>query len=642
MRLRHKKRGARAGAGRALNFPRLPLRLALLGILALTSSGLYGQSAPSRPPAVPAAQIQPQRTGRRLFLTYSRVDVRDVLAEIADYSGTDIVITPGTNGVISINLRNRTADEAIRLVAASAGLTVLKAGSVYMVGPAAEIKKTAGEIGQTEVVALRYITPEEAVTVLGRVAPNLRAEASRGSVILTGVPADIALARTALQNLDVKAAEPPPPKTETQVYGVHSADPETIERVIHEAFPGLKVTRHERSLIIVGTNADLQAVGQALAAIDMEAPKVAEKPQLVVYRLKFLNGMKAVDTLKAVFPSLVVTQAPEPNIPPAAAFNPLSSSGFGGSNGNGSTTSGFGGGSGGGVGGGGANSGTGGAGGTGITQGPFSRVTRLILSGTADDIAGARQLLDETDTPQPLVRIEALLVEINRDDFNALGIKWDVNNPGFTFSLPGGNGLDFQNGVTRGGTGNFTTTLQAMITKNHAKLLSRPNISVVDNEDASIFIGDTIRFPGALLVTQNSGTVQGIESLPVGIALLVRPRIHPNGEVTLKVHPVVSTATFDPNGLPRTSSREADTTVRLKEGEELVIGGLDRREVSRTEQKLPILGDIPVLGEFFRTRSRTVTNSEVVVVIRVYPVLTETAPPREFKPDPKKDFPKKE
>jgi type II secretory pathway component GspD/PulD (secretin) len=83
-------------------------------------------------------------------------------------------------------------------------------------------------------------------------------------------------------------------------------------------------------------------------------------------------------------------------------------------------------------------------------------------------------------------------------------------------------------------------------------------------------------------------------------------------------------------GLPQTSSREADTTVRLKEGEQLVIGGLDRSELTNVEQRLPILGDLPVVGEFFRTRSHTLLKTEIVVMIRAYPVLPETAPGRDF------------
>src|SRR5207249_11934277 len=99
--------------------------------------------------------------------------------------------------------------------------------------------------------------------------------------------------------------------------------------------------------------------------------------------------------------------------------------------------------------------------------------------------------------------------------------------------------------------------------------------------------------------------VPGLSQVPVGIALLVRPRIDENGEVTLKVHPMVSQVTsFSDQGQPTISSREADTTVRLGEDEALVIGGLRRRETDADHRRTVGLGDIPILGEAFRRRTR--------------------------------------
>jgi type II secretory pathway component GspD/PulD (secretin) len=237
----------------------------------------------------------------------------------------------------------------------------------------------------------------------------------------------------------------------------------------------------------------------------------------------------------------------------------------------------------------------------------------------------ARSILEQTDLPQPLVRIEAVIVEVNSDYIKNLGLTWDVSGTNFTYNHPaGGGGL-----IT--GAANATVSLQALITHNRARVLASPNISVVDNEDASIFIGELRRFLGGTVVTPAVGTVQSVESLPVGIALLIRPRIHPNGDVTLKVHPVISAVTSTIQGLPQTSSREADTTIRLKEGEEMVIGGLDQVEVTRNLVKLPILGDIPVIGELFRSRTHSKRKTTVVVIIRASPVLTELAPTRDFK-----------
>ena len=254
--------------------------------------------------------------------------------------------------------------------------------------------------------------------------------------------------------------------------------------------------------------------------------------------------------------------------------------------------------------------------------------TRLVVVGPKSDLAAVKAMLEETDQPQPSVRIEAVMLEVDRTDAQNLGILWDFTNTNLTFTAPAGPNVTF--GTLQRSAASFNTSLQALITENRAKILASPNISVVDNEDASIFIGDMLRFFGATITAPNVGTVQSVEALPVGIALLLRPRIHPDGSVTLKVHPVISTVTGTTDNLPQTSSREADTTVQLNQGEELVIGGLDRTDVTTIINKVPILGDIPVLKEFFRTRSHTTTKTEIMILIRAYTTTTEPAPVHDF------------
>ena len=116
----------------------------------------------------------------------------------------------------------------------------------------------------------------------------------------------------------------------------------------------------------------------------------------------------------------------------------------------------------------------------------------------------------------------------------------------------------------------------------------------------------------------------------MGIALLIRPRIHPDGDVTLKTHTVVSTITGITDGLPQTANREADTTVRLHSGEELVIGGLERSDVSIVDSKVPILGDLPLIGKLFRNTHRSKSRTEILILIRSYPVNTDPAPVKDF------------
>ena len=629
-----------------------PLRLAaLLSCLAAVAIGpaAIGQQNRRAAPLTPPRAGAVRKGASSISVVFTKADVRDVLTQIAGYTNADILVTPGASGTISINLRNRTAEQAIRLVAAVAGLTVVKIGGAFMVGPAAEVQAAAAEFGTSQVVPLKYLKPDAAVTALSSMLPRIRVEAASNGVVISGLDADIAEAQAALRQMDVEPAPTAPVKPETSIVSLKSADPEEAARLLSEAFPGIKITRKDRNLIVTGVPTDLAAVDKAVQALDVEAPPAPEPREVFVYRLKFLNSKSAATALRSALgggsgqqpgdsggdqaaPSgpitagkVTITEAPEAIAPPAANFNPLSSTGgFGGSSGSsGGSSGGSGGGTSGGSGGS-AGGGAGGTGGGGAPQ-PLSRPTRLIIIGPRDQIEIARSILEQTDLPQPLVRIEAVVVEVNSDYIKNLGLTWDVSGTNFTFNQPAGAG-----GLITG-QGHATVSLNALVTQNRARVLASPNISVVDNEDASIFIGELRRFLGGTVVTANVGTVQAVESLPVGIALLIRPRIHPNGDVTLKVHPVISAVTSTIQGLPQTSSREADTTIRLKEGEEMVIGGLDQVEVTRNIIKLPILGDIPVIGEFFRSRSTEKKKTTVVVIIRATPVLTELAPTRDFK-----------
>jgi type II secretory pathway component GspD/PulD (secretin) len=98
--------------------------------------------------------------------------------------------------------------------------------------------------------------------------------------------------------------------------------------------------------------------------------------------------------------------------------------------------------------------------------------------------------------------------------------------------------------------------------------------------------------------------------------LLIRPRVNADGNITMRIHPVVSTITaVDAQNVPQTSSREAETTVMVKDGETMVIGGLIREEEIKTMSKIPILGDLPLIGELFKHRNTNSRKSEILVVI---------------------------
>jgi type II secretory pathway component GspD/PulD (secretin) len=157
--------------------------------------------------------------------------------------------------------------------------------------------------------------------------------------------------------------------------------------------------------------------------------------------------------------------------------------------------------------------------------------------------------------------------------------------------------------------------LNAQVISREAKILATPSVQVIDNENANIFIGDTVRArisTAGALGTQN---IQIVE-FPIGIILLIRPRVNADGDVTLRVHPVVSTITsVDSDNVPQTSTREAETTLVVKNGETIVLGGLIRDEMTKTITEVPLLSKLPLIGELFRNTTRSGRKSEILVFI---------------------------
>jgi len=607
----------------------LGLSWAALGALALYAIPARADEDPDRPrahrakPAATAPARSAAALGRpdRISLVFSNVDVRDALVRIAQYAGVDVLLAPGATGSISINLRQRTPEEAVRMVAASAGLYVTKAQNAFIVGSAAEVQRAVSEFGLTEVVQLQNAKPADAVAYLSKAAPLVKAEALATGVSITGPLEELQKAREALGMFDVPAPQEPD-KQDTLLLVIQKADPEQVETVVRQAYPNVTVSRQERVLVVNGPSSVLRAVEAATKVVDVAAPTAPEENEVAVYRFQYLHAKQAEEALKLVFPDLKLAASPEPNMPPMATFNPLTTGAF---NTGGTGTSGSNGGGGGGYG----QTGTSGTTGTGGSTAPsFTRSTSLILVGKSSEVQAALKALKEMDVPQPFVRIDAALVEVTDEGLKDLGVEWSWQDGHFTFAQTQGIQANLDTSNVK--TSDFTAAVKALVTQKKANLLANPNISCVDNEDASIFIGELRRFRGSTVVSPGVGTVQGTETVPVGVALLVRPRIHPDGNITLKVHPVVSTVLSTVDGLPQTASREADTTVNLREGEELIIGGLFRTEDTKTADKVPLLGDLPILGALFRSSTNTKNKSEIVVIIRVYPVFPNPAPERDF------------
>jgi pilus assembly protein CpaC len=189
------------------------------------------------------------------------------------------------------------------------------------------------------------------------------------------------------------------------------------------------------------------------------------------------------------------------------------------------------------------------------------------------------------------------------------------------------------------------SVIKALQARNLLQILAEPNLIAVNGKEASFLAGGEFPFPIVQPSTQGLSTVT-IQFREFGVRLKFTPVIQPNGNIHLRVVPEVSTldyanaVTVAGTTIPAISTRKADTEFELKDGQSFVIAGLMDSRVTDIANRIPGLGDIPVLGSFFRSKSAQKSNSELMVLCtahRVSPSAEEPVGPRNPQPFLDKD-----
>ncbi len=238
----------------------------------------------------------------------------------------------------------------------------------------------------------------------------------------------------------------------------------------------------------------------------------------------------------------------------------------------------------------------------------------VVVTAPSQMLAKIGADLRKVDVPSPQILIEAIAVELSDTSDLDVGLRLGNPNAGQFASLDSGAGAITYNTV---GTlpRNFEASLRALELKGKARVRARPQMVVVNGEDANLFIGSQ-RF--ILTQTNQSGQTQNrIQPVDVGVKLFIKPLTGGNGEITTRIAPEVSNITeLDlGTGLPVLSTRRSDTTVRVKDGETIAIGGLTLDQEQTRRGKIPFFGDIPGIGPLFRSRKKTTVRTELVVFV---------------------------
>lgn len=239
----------------------------------------------------------------------------------------------------------------------------------------------------------------------------------------------------------------------------------------------------------------------------------------------------------------------------------------------------------------------------------------LILRGDPDVVQDAIEAAKAMDIAREQVSIGVTIHDISNDAVKELGLSWTYGDIQINETSP--RGVEF--GSFSRAPQTFTAKIKALEQEDKAKLLAAPNVTVLDGERAFVLIGSRLNFP-VLVGYSDAGTpIFDRQEERVGIYLQVAATVSDDGQITLSLYPQVSLVTgfLEVNGAsyPQISTREAQTSIRVKTGETIVLGGMMKDEEVMTIEKVPILADIPVIGELFKRRKRTKSSSQVIITI---------------------------
>jgi MSHA type pilus biogenesis protein MshL len=265
-----------------------------------------------------------------------------------------------------------------------------------------------------------------------------------------------------------------------------------------------------------------------------------------------------------------------------------------------------------------------------------ARSNTLVVMDIPPKVAEIGTMITALDKKDKEVFIEAKIFQITLGDEYQMGINWEkltlrTNNGTGTgvsinsnFPIPGGltSGVG---GASIGtlGSGSFNDVLQALDTFGKSRILSSPRLAVINNQEASILIGTTTPYTTSTTTstTTEPVTAESVSFIDTGVKLHVTPTIHDDGFITMKIKPEISNEEAKPytdsngNTIPIVDTSEVQTTVRVKDGVTIIIGGLMKDELIHNKSKIPVLGDLPFFGKAFGNEDRNMQKTEIVIFL---------------------------
>ena len=594
-------------------------------------------SAPSPiPPSVAAREVISLRSNAPepgVTIDFDQVDIPIFIKFISELTGKNFVIDKGVRGKVTIISPNKiTVDEAYKVfesVLEVHGFTTIPSGNIIKIVPAASARTKNVETRLrrgaaldsedkvvTQLIPLRYAEPDELKKLFAPFISKSSVMVSyppTRTLIVTDVQSNIKRLLSIARAIDVEgvgeeisvipleyASAGPLAKSLNSVFErravkqKRTAGPQTVTKIVAD--------ERTNSLVVVSSEDDAAKIRKLVKLLDKEAPR--GQGDIHVFYLQHANAEELTKVLTAI-PSKKKSEKNKGKAPILSKDARIVAD---------------------------------------------QATNSLVIMADPDDYLVLEEVIQKLDIPRMMVFIEALFMEVNVEkDFN-LGVEWQGIK---TFSYDGKNAGAFAGsspstfttlgGIAKGALPkgfsmgviseainiagvefpNLAAVVNAYQQDRDVHILSTPQILTTDNEEAEIMVGKNVPYQVRQETTDAQLNYSSYEYKDVGVTLKITPQISQERFVRLKIFEevtrLVDDSVLNTTGRPETWKRMAQTTVIVKDASTVVIGGLIGDETTSTDYKVPCLGDLPLLGFFFKgtSKNRQKTNLFIFLTPRI-------------------------
>ena len=600
------------------------------GLLLTTLMGMSGAAL-----AQVEAQPVDAQGETRWAVNFNDTDIQDVIKSIAGLTGKTFIIDPKVRGPIKvINSKPLNAKELYELFLASLdvhGFTAVESGNIVRIVmnrdarnlpiPTENSVKNKDDLYITQVIPLKNTSAAKILAALRPLVPqygHLTTYEPSNALIITDTRANVARMNELVVQLDKIGV------THTDVIPLryaNSADVVAMLTQLEKPDPNRGMTTSppvivadKRTNAVVISGDDLTRQRLKLLVNDLDRPQSKNNNVRVIY-LKYAKAEEVAKVLSGMLQSL--GQAKPAEGAPANASTPAVQA--------------------------------------------DEATNSVLITADVDTMDTMLSIIDNLDIRRAQVLVEAIIVEITGNNAKEIGIEWmysseDSGFGGFTsggamskVGLPALSLLDDSSnsdalgslatginsvaapvfGIGRLGSNvDFLSVLKLLQTTESSNILSTPSLLTTDNSEASILVGQQVPFVTGSFTGTNSGTTTGstftspfntVNREDVGIKLQVTPQINEGDSLILdieqEISSVIGNTQNSPNG-PTTSKREIKTQILAGDGQTVVLGGLIEDQVNKGDQRVPVLGSIPVLGHLFRSQSASKRKTNLLIFLK--------------------------